>query len=236
MKLSTLISPPPFKARHIKRTFVSSPDDEASRPSRELMELSLDLVRSTFDVDVADCCGRLPPQEWQPTLWPGEHYALLAGIVKHLQPASVVEIGTETGLSALCLKKYLPADAKVTTFDLIPYTEINGACLKPEDFEDGRLVQELADLSDPAVFETYRELLSTADFIFADGPKDGKFEPRFLSLLDSISFEKAPVVLFDDIRDMHMLGLWREITKPKLDLSSFGHWTGTGIALWEVTS
>jgi len=232
MKLSTLLSPPPFKARHIKRTFVSSPDDEASRPTRELMELSLEFVKATFDVDVSDCCDRLPPQPWQPDLWPGEHYQLLGGVVKHLQPKVVLEIGTETGLSALCLKKYLPDDGVVTTFDLIPYTDIENACLKATDFEDGRLVQALADLANPETFETYRELISKADFIFADGPKDGKFEPKFLELLDTVTFEKPPVVLFDDIRDMHMLGAWREITKPKLDFSSFGHWTGTGLAQW----
>jgi hypothetical protein len=30
-----------------------------------------------------------------------------------------------------------------------------------------------------------------------------------------------------------MLRFWRELKKPKLDISSFGHWTGTGMVMWE---
>lgn len=33
----------------------------------------------------------------------------------------------------------------------------------------------------------------------------------------------------DDIRVWTMLKTWREISYPKLDLTSFGHWSGTGI-------
>ncbi|MEX2608283.1 MAG: methyltransferase [Kiritimatiellia bacterium] len=232
MKLSQLLSPPPFTARHYKRTFVASPDDEASRPSRSLIEVTLESVRRTLDVDISDICDRMPPVEWSPNLWPGEHYQLLAGLVACLQPKTVIEIGTETGLSALCLRKYLPAEGRVVTFDLIPWEKINGTCLASDDFEDGRLTQELADLGDPAVFKKYTSLLSEADFIFADGPKDGRFEPAFAAHLDTITFKKAPYVLFDDIRDRNMLRFWRELEKPKLDISSFGHWTGTGLVQW----
>jgi predicted O-methyltransferase YrrM len=232
MKFSSLISPPPFKARHAKRTFVSSPDDEASRPTRELIELTLEVVRKTFEVDVSDLCERCPPVEWVPDLWPGEHYQLLAGFVACLQPKTVVEIGTETGLSALCMQKYLPEGARVVTYDLIPWKDIEGAVLREEDLADGRLIQELGDLSDPEVFAAHQQTLQQADLIFADGPKDGRFEYAFAELLDTLDFEKPPLILFDDIRDRHMLRFWRELTKPKLDISSFGHWTGTGLVQW----
>jgi hypothetical protein len=39
-------------------------------------------------------------------------------------------------------------------------------------------------------------------------------------------------LVFDDIRIWNMLRIWREIVRPKLDLTSFGHWTGTGIVDW----
>jgi len=152
--------------------------------------------------------------------------------VAELHPRTIVEIGTETGLSALCLRKYLPAEGTVTTFDLVPWDQFTNTCFKPEDFADGRLKQELADLADPDRFREHAPLLKQADFIFADGPKDGKFEPAFAALLDTVRFERPPVVLFDDIRDHHMLGFWRDLPKPKLDLSSFGHWTGTGLVRW----
>jgi hypothetical protein len=29
-----------------------------------------------------------------------------------------------------------------------------------------------------------------------------------------------------------MLAIWRRIRRPKLDFTSFGHFTGTGLVLW----
>ena len=40
-------------------------------------------------------------------------------------------------------------------------------------------------------------------------------------------------MIFDDIKDLNMLRFWRRLAKPKLELMSFGHWTGTGLTLWE---
>jgi hypothetical protein len=31
---------------------------------------------------------------------------------------------------------------------------------------------------------------------------------------------------------MPMLGVWRGIARPKLDLTSFGHGSGTGLVRW----
>lgn len=235
MKLSRLFFPPPFHARHFKRTFVASPDDESSKPSRAVIECVLGVVKQTLEVDITDVCKRMPPADWNPEQWPGEHYRLLAGLVAYLQPKLVVEVGTETGLSALCMTKYLPRDGQLVTFDLIPWHEFSNSCLVPDDFSDGRLKQELADLSNPMTFDKYASLLSAADLIFLDGPKDGRFEPVVLAQLETLDFEKAPYVLFDDIRDRNMLRFWRELRHPKLDISSFGHWTGTGLVEWDIS-
>jgi len=232
MKLSNLISPPPVKARHVKRTFVSSPDDEKFRPSREVIEMILDVTRRTMDLDLDDVSRRMKSSPRWPDVWPGEHYRLLAGFVAHLQPRIVVEIGTLAGLSALSLKKYLPRDSKLVTFDLVPWNEVPDTCLVPEDFADGRLVQNLANLADPAAFRKHADTLAEAGLIFVDGPKDGKFEPAFARLMDGFSFKTEPWVIFDDIRDLNMLQFWRDIAHPKLDISSFGHWTGTGLVRW----
>jgi len=232
MKLSNLFSPPPFQSRHCKRTFVASPEDEASQPTREVIEFALAVVRQTLDVDVSDVSRRLKSTTWRPDTWPGEHYRLLAGLVAHLAPTTIVEIGTLTGLSALCLKKYLRPEGKLVTFDLVPWDKVPDSCLVPGDFADGRLSQQLANLAEPDAFRRHAALLSKADFLFVDGPKDRKFEPAFAARLDTLAFAKPPWVIFDDIRDMNMLRFWRELKKPKLDLSCFGHWTGTGLVYW----
>ncbi len=38
--------------------------------------------------------------------------------------------------------------------------------------------------------------------------------------------------MFDDIRLMNMVEIWNNLAKPKLDLTSFGHWAGTGLVSW----
>ena len=234
MKFSSIFFPPPFKARHCKRTFVASPDDEASQPTRAVIECALASVRSTLDADVSDVSLRVHAAGWSPQTWPGEHYRLLAGIVRHLAPNSIVEIGTHTGISALCLLKYLPPGGALVTFDLIPWDQLPDTCLRSDDFAGGRLSQRIADLADPETFRHHAALLSKADLLFVDGPKDRRFEPAFASHLDTLAFDKAPWVVFDDIRDLNMLRFWRELNKPKIDLSSFGHWTGTGLVHWSA--
>ncbi len=118
---------------------------------------------------------------------------------------------------------------------MIPWDDVPKSCLVAKDFSDKRLEQEVADLSIPAVFDQHASLLAEADLIFADGPKDGVFEYKFANLLDTLTFAKTPYVVFYDIRERNMLRFWREMNKPKLDISSFGHWTGTGLVMWEQT-
>ena len=56
------------------------------------------------------------------------------------------------------------------------------------------------------------------------------FEPAFLALLASAPLSTRPRwLLLDDIRFLQMVNCWRSIASPKLDLTSFGHWSGTGL-------
>ena len=79
MKLSQLFFPPPVRARHVKRTYVSSPDDEASQATPEVIRMALDVVRRTLEVDVSAVSARMKAEPRWPDTWPGEHYRLLAG-------------------------------------------------------------------------------------------------------------------------------------------------------------
>ena len=124
MKLSTVFVRPPVKARHVKRTYVTSPDDEPGKPTRAVIETALDVVRHTLDIDLSAVSSRITEGPKWTDYWPGEHYKLLAGFVSWLKPKTVIEIGTFTGLSSLALKQYLPKDSKVVTFDLIPWQDI----------------------------------------------------------------------------------------------------------------
>jgi len=161
--------------------------------------------------------------------WPGEHYRLLPALCDAFRARRVVEIGTWKGQSAAAFLAS-PAVEHVDTFDLVPWTEIEGSILKDADF-GSRLTQHIDDLGDLNVFARYEKLLASADLILADGPKDGIFEASFFSRLCALKPQQPQLVLLDDIRLMTMVGLWRDLPSPKLDLTSFGHWAGTGLLL-----
>lgn len=163
--------------------------------------------------------------------FPGDHYRLLAGLLTSLRPRSIVDIGTHMGTGTRVMCDYAP-NAKVYTFDVTPWDEFEKTFLLESDFEaeGGCLTQHLSDLSDPEEFSKYTALLQQADFIMVDACKDGVFEEKFYSLLSTISMEnKTRYMLLDDIRFTSELVNWRRIESPKIDLTSFGHFTGTGL-------
>jgi hypothetical protein len=162
-------------------------------------------------------------------VFPGEHYRFLQGLVQELVPRSVVEIGTFTGMSARVILDVASRDCQLHTYDLVPWPAFPSH-LTDADFASGRLRQHLDDLADPSCFEAHLQRLNDAELIFCDGPKDGMFEYRFLQLLAGVELSKQRrYLVLDDIRFLNMLDLWRSIDSPKLDLTSFGHWSGTGL-------
>lgn len=149
-----------------------------------------------------------------------------------LQPKTVIEIGTAEGLSALALLEFLPANGYIHTFDIIPWDRFTPQALRTEDFADGKLVQHVEDLSNPIVFEKHKTTLEAADLIFIDGPKDGITEPAIITALSALKASRRPLVILDDVRFLNMIELWQQLKKPRIDLTTFGHWTGTGVVQW----
>src|SRR4051794_4287970 len=69
--------------------------DQNVPPPRRLIELSLKAIRCALDEISFDELTKRPTiPDWF-TIWPGEHYRLLAAMVKVMQPKLIVEIGTD---------------------------------------------------------------------------------------------------------------------------------------------
>jgi predicted O-methyltransferase YrrM len=222
---------PSFTARHWERSLIMSADDDVA-PTPRLIEMSMEAVAAAQQIDLHHLRDRQPGPTYFAEVWPGHHYRLLAAFVQTRQAKNVIEIGTATGLSALAMISRLPADGRLTTFDIVRWSEYPGSVLREGDFADGRLVQHIDDLSDQAATQRYADLLRTADIIFIDAKHDGIQEQQFLDNFESIPFAQPPLLVFDDIRQWDMLGFWRSIRKPKLDITSFGSWSGTGLVDW----
>jgi predicted O-methyltransferase YrrM len=191
------------------------------------MEIGIKAAALAWETTVEVRNQNLPDSKWF-NVYPGEPYRFLKSLVAVELPKLVVEIGTFTGMGCVSLLQG-DEETQVHTFDVVPWHKLPSH-LTPTDFEHGQVTQHLADLSSPDVFESYRALLEEADVIFLDGPKDNVFEYKFLDLLlKDPKPKEGKLLIMDDIRFVNMIPLWRSITLPKLDISSFGHWSGFGM-------
>lgn len=219
-------------ARHKLPSIISSADDAVGPATARIIDIGLKAAARAKDIDLHTFSGR-PSGEtaWWRT-WPGEHYKLLTALVAELGARRVIEIGTFTGMGTIALSEGLPQDGVVTTFDITPWNSFSDTWLTEADFSNGRIRQEIADIGAPGKIEKYAPAFCEAEFIFIDGPKDGVTEAKFIHALSSLDLPKNPIVMFDDIRVLNMVGVWRQLNRPKLDLTSFGHWSGTGLVDW----
>lgn len=202
------------------------------QPTDRLYDLALaSIARArTIPLNIYDGRASFEPKFFE--IWPGEHYRLLAGMVAELKPRRLVEIGTGTGMGVLAMLSAMEPDATLQTFDIIPWKELRDSWLREDDFTAGRLTQHVADVKAPDFLDQFGDMLAEADFVFVDGPKDGVTEDILLGYLAQIDFRCSPIFFFDDTRVVNMARTWHAIRRPKLDLTSFGHWSGSGLVDW----
>jgi predicted O-methyltransferase YrrM len=227
---------PKVGARHQEMSAIYSADDEVFHPSERLLRLSEQVIPIARQLDFSDVRNRVAQGDGRLLdVWPGEHYRLLGALVQVLRPATIIEIGTARGMSALSMMNQMPEGSRLYTFDIVPWNQYDPTSyLSASDFEKGRIVQYTDDLSDQTGFFKHKELLASADLIFVDAAKDGYQEQRFIDNFSSIRLKQDVLVVFDDIRLVNMLRIWRELKRPKLDITSFGHWSGTGLVDWNA--
>ena len=215
---------------HVALSGVVSQHDGPGRASQRLLDLVPVLFQRARQSELPLLRERGAPELFH--LFPGEHYRLLAGLVAELAPNRVVEIGTDRGLSALAMLAALPPGASLTTVDVKRWDAVEGTFLRDSDFAAGRLAQVVRDFGSRRAVDKHADLFRSAELIFIDGPKDGVFERRLLSNFESLGVRKNTLLVFDDIRLWNMLEIWWEIPHPKIDLTSLGHYTGTGLVDW----
>lgn len=223
--------------RHSKPSYLLSLDDELIKPNYYILQLISDAILNIPGTNFDNLRERFDKKtfKWLNT-WPGEHYKLLYQLMIVEQPNLILEIGTFKGASCLAMKQALlkySQYGKIITYDIIPWNNIKGTHLRKEDF-DKHLEQRVVDFSKLDQIKTQEEVFRRANFIFVDMAKDGVSEKLVCDFLDSLNFnlKNGPYVIFDDIKFVSMLKFWREIKHPKMDITSLGHWSGTGIVHW----
>ena len=202
--------------RHTLPSRIASLDDDPyTQNNADLMRLLCNAAQVAAVTTIA--CDASKSDSRYYNVFPGEHYRLLAGLLLVLQPKCIVDIGTYTGMSTKVMIDYAPAGAEIHTFDIIDWREF-------DTHLDGiGFTQHLDDLSTAAGWQRHADLMQRADLILCDGPKDGFFEPIVVPKLTN------GLVVVDDIRFENMFDVWRGVNHRKIDATSFGHWSGTGI-------
>jgi predicted O-methyltransferase YrrM len=221
----------PVNAADKRYSALFSMDGQAGKPTKELIAAGLSFAADAVNIDLSDIGGRIKSGTNYIDIYPGEHYKLLASIIKANKPTTVVEVGTHLGYSALCMKKFMPANGTVYTFDVIPWHKFEDTILVENDFDTG-LIQCTDDLTKWDDVLKHKSVLENADIVFLDALKDGKQEYLFLENFARLQFKNNCLFIFDDIRLWNMLEIWYNLDKPKLDMTSFGHWSGTGLVQW----
>lgn len=225
------LMPIPSAAPDKRYSALFSAVNQPGKPTDWLMQHSLRFITDAVSMNLGDVSSRIKTGENYIDIFPGEHYKLLASIIKNIQPKVVIELGTHLGYSALCMKKFMPADGCIHTFDVFPWNGFADTILTEKDF-DNNLEQHTDDLTKWEDVLKHKDMLENADVIFMDALKDGKQEYLFLEHFSKLNFRKKCLFVFDDIRLWNMLDIWYHMNRPKLDLTSFGHWSGTGLVEW----
>lgn len=152
-----------------------------------------------------------------------EHYTLLSHLSWQLERGeTVVDVGTFLGFSALALSHN--QQAHVISYDLEDKIPSTSAFLTPlhrhsVDFRVGNVIPDLPSLLH-------------APFMFLDTNHDGGFEREFIAELTRLQYKG--IVFCDDINlNDAMRSFWADVALPKMDLTSVGHWSGTGAILFD---
>jgi hypothetical protein len=146
-----------------------------------------------------------------------EHYRLIAHLSTCFDHATLFDIGSNKGYSALALS-FHPSN-RVISYDIVACRELR----YPEQLS--RIEYRIGDvLQDPRLLES--------PFIMLDTNHDGAFEQQFYDYLKAHRYRG--VLFLDDIHlNTAMIRFWDGIAESKEDLTDLGHYSGSGIVAFE---
>jgi len=149
-----------------------------------------------------------------------QHYTLLAYLSSLHPNSTIIDIGTHCGSSALALST--SPNTKIISFDINRKVFLR---------DTSNVSYELADLWDETVFAHWEETIMNSAVILLDvDPHNGTMEYDLYMRLKEKGYKGLIVCddiwYFKEMRDK----FWLKIpSEEKVDITSLGHWSGTGV-------
>lgn len=144
-----------------------------------------------------------------------EHYRLLMYVSSLYNDDIIFDVGTNKCMSALALSHN--KNNKVKTFDIVSL------------FEKNPIVDNIEYIIGDS---TKHADLEKCPIIFLDVDHDGIYEDIFYDFLKSVNWKG--ILILDDIHlNEPMKNFWNRIEEKKYDITNIGHWSGTGLVVFE---
>jgi len=150
------------------------------------------------------------------------YYWYLNGLVRVLQPRTVVELGRCLGTSALFMLAALPESSRLITVDIE-----ERACELSHCLDDPRLTVLVGNDLDLSIYDGLE--MGPIDLLFVDTGHTYEQATKEWELYRPLLSANA-LVAFDDIQMNDMGRFWDELDCAKINVGYFYHYTGFGIA------
>lgn len=151
-----------------------------------------------------------------------EHYKLLGYISSIINDITIIDIGTYFGFSALAMS--MNEKNKVITYDIFDWIPDHHECsIKNKENIEVRLTDCIDDIMD----------LISADLICLDvSPHDGTQEQEIYNLLKKYKYKG--LLYFNNANiNNEMKEFTNSITHAKYDVTSYGHYTGSILVVFD---
>jgi hypothetical protein len=153
-----------------------------------------------------------------------EHYRLLSQLSWQFPPnTTLIDIGTSCGYSAVALSHN--PDIKVISYNIQDDIKDQICSAKHKPNIELRIKNCMEDI----------DLLLKSPLIMLDTAHYGDFETELIKLLITKGYKG--IVICDDIYlNKEMLDFWNWVPLKKIDITDYGHWSGTGAIIFDETN
>lgn len=175
---------------------------------------------SRTDIDLIELASYITDEAYRVNMlgdYGLEAYKFLACFSLSFQESDILDIGTKRGCSAFALS--VNNSNTVHSFDIVDQKMFTK---HPKNvvFYIGYCTED-----------KYYHIVNESRLVYLDTYHDGVFEKKFHDYLKSIKW--SGIVIYDDIKlNDNMKSFWDNIKEEKHDLTDLGHWSGTGVVIF----